>query len=107
MAYGLYTAPERVERDGRLVCFAGEVMTKEEAARRGLLDAKGKPVSQPAPEPAPAAPAPGAEDRVAELSSMKRADLVALAAEVGAGHAKDANRETIAQAIAAAEAEQR
>ena len=37
---GLYTAPERVERDGRLICYAGEIMSMEEAERRGLLDEK-------------------------------------------------------------------
>lgn len=36
MANGTYTCPERVERDGRLVAFAGEVMTMDEAERRGL-----------------------------------------------------------------------
>lgn len=32
-----YTSPVRVERHGKLVAFAGEVMTKHEAAKRGLL----------------------------------------------------------------------
>lgn len=38
MLTGMYTAPRRVERDGVLVCFAGESMTMEEARRRGLVD---------------------------------------------------------------------
>ena len=36
MANGTYTCPKRVERNGRLVAFAGEVMTMDEAERRGL-----------------------------------------------------------------------
>lgn len=34
---GTYTQPVRVERDGRLVAFAGEVMTMDEAVSRGLV----------------------------------------------------------------------
>lgn len=34
---GTYTSPERVERDGRLVAFEGEVMTMDEAVSRGLV----------------------------------------------------------------------
>ena len=37
MAAGTYTSAERVERHGRLVAFAGETMTMDEAAKRGLL----------------------------------------------------------------------
>lgn len=33
----MYTSHDRVERDGFLVAYAGEVMSDEEAARRGLL----------------------------------------------------------------------
>ena len=47
MANGTYTCPERVVRDGILVAFAGEVMTMDEAAARGL-------VSEAEPEPKPA-----------------------------------------------------
>lgn len=32
----MFTCKERVVRDGHLVAFAGEVMTDEEAAKRGL-----------------------------------------------------------------------
>lgn len=43
MAEGTYTSPKRVERNGRLVAFEGEVMTMDEAVRRGLVkDAKPK-----------------------------------------------------------------
>ena len=34
---GMYVSPERVERNGWLIAFAGEAMSREEAARRGLL----------------------------------------------------------------------
>lgn len=37
MANGTYTCPKRVERNGRLVAFVGEVMTMDEAERRGLV----------------------------------------------------------------------
>lgn len=37
MAGGMYICHERVERDGYLVAFAGEKMTMDEAARRGLV----------------------------------------------------------------------
>ena len=43
----MYTSPGRVVRDGRLVAFAGETMTDEEARARGLagkVGAKKKPV---------------------------------------------------------------
>lgn len=32
----MYTSNERVVRDGRLIAFEGEVMSDEEAERRGL-----------------------------------------------------------------------
>lgn len=35
---GIYRVPERIERDGRLIAFAGEIMTEEEAAERELKD---------------------------------------------------------------------
>ena len=46
MTDGMYTCPQRVERDGFLVAFEGEVMGMDEAARRGL-------VTEPEPEPEP------------------------------------------------------
>ena len=39
---GTYTSPARVERDGFLVAFEGETMTMAEAAKRGLVEARGK-----------------------------------------------------------------
>lgn len=45
----LYRVPERVERDGRLVAFEGELMSIEEAKRRGIyLAAADKPAEKPA-----------------------------------------------------------
>ena len=99
--YGMYTAPGRVERDGRLVCFAGERMTLDEALRRGLVDEKGEPVPEPEPEP-PAAPEPE-PDRKAELMAMKRDELAALAESLGCDVAQGANKDTLATAIALAE----
>lgn len=46
---GIYVSPERVERDGRLVAFAGEAMTEDEAKARGLI------ADEPKPEPEPKA----------------------------------------------------
>lgn len=34
----MYTSKERVIRDGYLIAFEGEVMSDDEAAKRGLLD---------------------------------------------------------------------
>ena len=45
----MFTCPERVIRDGKLVCFAGQVMSEEEAEALGLAAA-------PASTEAPAAP---------------------------------------------------
>lgn len=39
---GVFTAEERVVRDGVLIAFAGEVMTNEEAMERGLLVVAGE-----------------------------------------------------------------
>ena len=45
----LYRVPERVERDGRLVAFEGELMSVEEAKRRGIYRAAAdKPAEKPA-----------------------------------------------------------
>ena len=53
MASGTYTSPERVIRDGRLVAFAGEVMTMDEAIARGLVDNGNgqEPEKEPEKEP--------------------------------------------------------
>jgi len=51
-AEGIWTCPERVERDGYLVAYEGEKMTMAEAERRGLLDEN--PAKKPAAKKAPA-----------------------------------------------------
>lgn len=45
MSEGTYICPERVERDGYLVAFEGEVMSMDEAVKRGLVS------HEPQPEP--------------------------------------------------------
>ena len=45
---GVFTAEERVVRDGVLIAFAGEVMTNEEAAERGLVT--NEPERKPEPK---------------------------------------------------------
>ena len=45
MADGIYTSPERVERDGFLVAYEGERMTMDEAEKRGLLEKPAKKAS--------------------------------------------------------------
>ena len=102
MKYGIYTAPRRVERDGRLVCFAGERMTMEEAAARGLLDG-----NEPAPANEPAEPREtqaGDPERAKELvGSNSLKELQAMADALGVEYPKGANKSVIADAIAAAE----
>ena len=69
---GMYTCNERVERDGYLIAFEGEVMSEEEARRRGLIK----------DETAPEAP----EDKTPEapeLSKLKKPELLALCEERG------------------------
>ncbi|MBQ3748774.1 MAG: hypothetical protein IJI68_00900 [Eggerthellaceae bacterium] len=39
----MYTSPERVERGGWLVAFEGEVMTMDEAVKRGLVSREPEP----------------------------------------------------------------
>lgn len=90
MGYGIFTAKERVVRDGQLVCFAGEKMTMGEAERRGLVS------------PRAASPA---GDRKAELGKMTADELRKLASEVGAECPKGANKQVLADAIIAKESE--
>ncbi|MBQ9003931.1 MAG: hypothetical protein IJ087_18970 [Eggerthellaceae bacterium] len=102
MAFGIYTAEKRVVRDGKLVCFAGEKMTLDEAARRGLVgeQVKGPAAKLPTPEP----DAVRAEaDRTAELLAMSSDELKALGKEVGAEFANGATKAVMAEAIIAKE----
>lgn len=66
---GMYTSPERVVRDGYVIAFEGEVMSEEDARRRGLIK----------DETAPEAP----EDKTPDLSKLKKPELLALCEERG------------------------
>lgn len=90
----MFTCPERVIRDGKLVCFAGQVMSEEEAEALGLAGA-------PASPEAPAAPKePTAAEIKAELEALgvsydkkaKKADLKELLAEAKAGAAREGDQ---------------
>ena len=77
---GLYKSPVRVVRDGRLVAFAGEVMSDEEAAFRGLL-------AEEVEEPEQLE-----EAEETDLSAMTVSELAALCDERGVKHAKKATK---------------
>lgn len=90
----MFTCPERVIRDGKLVCFAGQVMSEEEAEALGLAAA-------PASTEAPAAPKePTAVEIKAELEALgvsydkkaKKADLKELLAEAKATAAPEGDQ---------------
>ena len=107
MGSGVYTAPERVERDGYLVCFAGERMTMAEAERRGLVEPGQPDGSEPAEAATDAEPADAAalEARAADLvATMKAVELRAMAADLGCEVPDGATKAVLAAAIAAAEA---
>ena len=88
MGFGIYTATERVVRDGRLVCFAGEKMTTADAESRGLI------------VPSSASDAEGRREELAKLS----ADELRRAAEaLGAECPKGATKQVLADAIIAKE----
>ena len=99
MGHGMYTAPSRVVRDGRVVCFKGEVMTVAEAERRGLARAV---APCPEPDPAPAAPETDPAAVRELVKGNTAAELRALAAEVGAEYPDGANKTVVAEAIVAA-----
>ena len=110
MANGSYIAPERVVRNGKVVCFKGEVMTTAEAERRGLVKVTAPPVveavepeqgAEPEPE---AAPEPEAVDVAALVAGNKLDELKAMADELGAEYPKDATKAVVAKAIAEARA---
>ena len=89
---GMYTAPERIERDGYLVAFEGEVMSEEEAARRGLLG--------PAEPEIAAEPVEITGDE--ELEAMNVSELRALAARAGIALARNAAKAKAIEALKAA-----
>ncbi|MBQ9041581.1 MAG: hypothetical protein IJ111_02070 [Eggerthellaceae bacterium] len=50
---GMYTCPERIERDGFLIAFEGQVMSMDEAVTLGLIDLAVEPEPEPELEPEP------------------------------------------------------
>ena len=69
----MYTSPERVVKNGKLVAFAGETMSDEEAKRRGLIGAGATSPSAPA-----AASASPMNEKWADAAGMDLEDLTAL-----------------------------
>ena len=74
---GTYISRKRVERDGRLVAFAGEAMTEVEAKNRGLL-AIDKAVVDPAKA---VKKAEAAEAKKTEADTKAAEDAAALVTE--------------------------
>lgn len=81
----IFTCDKRVVRGGRLVCFAGQIMSEEEAEALGLTGAPASPEDAAPKEPT-------AAEIKAELDALgvaydkkaKKADLKALLAEAQA-----------------------
>ena len=73
----MFTCEERVERDGHLIAFEGEVMTDEEAAKRGL------------------APAPEKEPEAADPKDMTVKQLKALLDSSGIPHPSGAKKQEL------------
>lgn len=90
----MFTCPERVIRDGKLVCFAGQVMSEEEAEALGLAGAPASPEAPAAPKEQTAA------EIKAELEALgvsydkkaKKADLKELLAEAKATAAPEGDQ---------------
>lgn len=74
---GMYTSPERVVRDGYVIAFEGEVMSEEDARRRGLI--KDETATEAPEDKTPEAP----EDKTPDLSKLKKPELLALCEERG------------------------
>lgn len=58
---GLFTCPKRVERNGYLVAFEGEIMSEDAARKRGLL-ADGAPATHETPDEPKQQPDGNADD---------------------------------------------
>lgn len=58
---GLFTCPKRVERNGYLVAFEGEIMSEDDARKRGLL-ADGAPATHETPDEPKRQPDGNADD---------------------------------------------
>lgn len=81
----MFTSHERVVRNGYLIAFAGEVMSDEEAARRGLLDHPDEKREQPK------AAAP-------EAPTVKQ--IKATLDDLGVDYPKNANKATLLDILA-------
>lgn len=90
----MFTCKERVIRDGRLVCFAGQIMSEEEAEALGLADAPASPESPSAPKETTAAAIKAELDElgVAYDKKAKKADLKELLAEAKAAAAPECDQ---------------
>lgn len=73
---GMYTCLERVERDGYLIAFEGEVMSEEEARRRGLI--KDETAQGETPDANQ-----GETPKAPDLSKLKKPELLTLCKERG------------------------
>lgn len=80
----MFACKERVIRDGRLVCFAGQIMSEEEAEALGLAGAPASPESPAAPK----------EQTAAEI----KAELDALGIAYDKRAKKDVLKELLAEA---------
>lgn len=99
---GTYTSPARVERDGVLVAFEGEVMTAREAAERGLLPRGRGAASVVASAPAEAVGEDGTPAQ-AEPRVPTNAEIRAILDERGVAYDKKANKAALLELLAASE----
>lgn len=99
---GTYTSPARVERDGVLVAFEGEVMTAREAAERGLLPRGDDTASVVASAPAETAGEAGTPAE-AEPRVPTNAEIRAILDERGVAYDKKANKAALLELLAASE----
>lgn len=99
---GTYTSPARVERDGVLVAFEGEIMTAEEAAERGLLPRGDDTASVVASAPAEAVGEDGATAET-EPKVPTNAEIRAILDERGVAYDKKANKAALLELLATSE----
>lgn len=89
----MFTSNERVIRDGYLVAFAGEVMSDEEAAARGLTEtAESKPA-----KPKPAKPSTSKPRTKREAAETPAEDPAEEPAEEPAENTSEESKETEAE----------
>lgn len=83
----MFICPDRVVRDGRLMCFAGQVLSDTEAEALGLAGAPASPVAAGAPK----------EPTAAEI----KAELDTLGVAYDKKAKKDALKDLLAEVLAA------